>query len=102
MCGSTTPRCRNGRSIRPCRWKPAEFRSGHVAVEDLDQHVLRAPDKGDADAGADRLWLDRELGAFRLQLVADPVDVADAQPEVIEPDKAASCPRDRPPRRPGR
>src|SRR5882672_9755208 len=23
MCGSTTPRCRNGRTTRACRWKPA-------------------------------------------------------------------------------
>src|ERR1041384_491611 len=60
-----------------------------VAIEDLDQHVLRAAHEGDAHAGADRLWLDGELGAFRLQFVADPVDIAHAQTEMIEPNKAA-------------
>src|SRR5438874_2707319 len=63
--------------------------SDDVAVEELDQHVLRAADKGDADAGADRLRLDREFGALRLQFGASRVDIPDPEPEMVEPDKTA-------------
>src|SRR5271170_1565042 len=71
------------------RWPPARSGSRHVAVEQFDQHILRAADKGDAHTGADRLGLDGEFGALGLQLLAHPVDVAHPQAHVIEPDKAA-------------
>src|SRR5665213_3556174 len=56
-----------------------------VAIQQLDRNALRSAQEADLDARPWRIRLLGELDTFLLEIGGDDVDIANRQPEMIEP-----------------
>src|SRR5580700_9705917 len=67
------------------RHRRERFYSLSAALDQLDRHILRRGEEGDAHTGPNRPWLHGERHALSFQLRDGGIDVVHRQAKVLQP-----------------